>query len=93
MNGESGSSEYLRLDGNAAAGLLSEIFVSEPTAAVTTCAGCGATGLMATLLVYSHGMGTVMRCPRCEGVILRIGRTASSLWLDVTGARCIVFAT
>ena len=93
MNSEPASSEPLRLDGNAAAGLLGEIFSSEPTVAEATCAGCGTTGMMATLLVYSHGMGTVMRCPRCDGVILRIGRTASRLWLDVTGARCIVFVT
>lgn len=90
MNGEWTSAEPLRLDGNAAAGILGEIFATEPTVAQATCAGCGATGMMATLLVYAHGMGTVMRCPHCDAVVLRIGRTASSLWLDATGARCIV---
>jgi hypothetical protein len=90
MNSEWTPAEPRRLDGNAAAGLLSEIFVSEPTVAKATCAGCGATGMMATLLVYAHGMGTVMRCPHCDAVVLRIGRTASRLWLDMTGARCIV---
>ena len=33
----------LRLDGNAAGGLLNEIFPFEMTAAEATCGGCGAT--------------------------------------------------
>jgi hypothetical protein len=93
MNNEWTSAEPLRLDGNAAAGLLSEIFASEPTVARAICAGCGATGAIATLHVYAHGMGTVMRCPRCDAVVLRVGRTASRLWLDMTGARCFVITT
>ena len=31
------------LDGNAAGGLLSEVFAFEATAALTTCAGCAST--------------------------------------------------
>jgi uncharacterized protein DUF6510 len=93
MNTEFASAEPLRLDGNAAAGILSEIFAGEPTVARATCAGCGATGMVGTLLVYAHGMGTVMRCPRCDAVVLRIGQTSSSLWLDMSGARGIVFRT
>jgi Family of unknown function (DUF6510) len=87
------SSEPLRLDGNAAAGLLSEIFASEPTVALSTCAGCGATAMMGALLVYAHAMGTVMRCPACDGVVLRVARTRTQLWLDASGARCIVLPT
>jgi uncharacterized protein DUF6510 len=34
-------------------------------------------------------MGTVMRCPSCDGVVLRVARTATQLWLDTTGARRI----
>jgi hypothetical protein len=87
------TSESLRLDGNAAAGMLSEVFVSEPTVALSTCAGCGATAMMGALLVYTHGMGTVMRCPACDGIILRVARTEGRLWLDATGAKCIVLPT
>jgi hypothetical protein len=85
--------ESLRLDGNAAAGILSEIFASEPTVAVSTCAGCGATGMMGALLVYAHGMGTVMRCPNCDAIVLRVARTRTQVWLDVSGAKSIVFAS
>ena len=51
--------DALRLDGNAAAGILSELFVPDLTAARATCAGCGATRAVGALLVYAHGMGTV----------------------------------
>jgi hypothetical protein len=84
------ASEPLRLDGNAAAGILGEIFATEPTVAFSTCAACGATSMIGALLVYAHGMGTVIRCTRCEGVVLRIARVGRQLWLDASGAKCIV---
>ena len=84
--------DMLRLDGNAAAGVLSELFVPDLTAARATCAGCGATQAVGALLVYSHGMGTVMRCPGCDGVMLCVTRTATHLWLDATGAGRIIIA-
>ena len=64
----------LRLDGNAAAGLLSEAFGPEATGAAACCGGCGAKGPVGTLLVYGHGMGVVCHCPRCEQVMIRIAR-------------------
>jgi hypothetical protein len=84
--------DALRLDGNAAAGILSEIFVPDLTAARATCAQCGASGAVGALLVYAHGMGTVMRCPTCDGVVLCVTRTATQVWLDATGARRIIIA-
>jgi hypothetical protein len=85
---EAGSA--LRLDGNAAAGILSELFVPDLTAARATCAGCGSTREVGALLVYGHGMGTVMRCPNCDGIVLCVTRTATQVWLDPTGARRII---
>jgi hypothetical protein len=82
--------ETLRLDGNAAAGLLSEIFVPDLTAAKATCAHCGATRPVGALFVYARAMGVVIRCPGCDAVVLCIGRTPSALWLDCSGARHIV---
>jgi hypothetical protein len=82
--------EALRLDGNAAAGILSEVFAPDLTTARATCANCGATHAMGALLVYSHGMGTVMRCPSCDAVVLRIARPRAHLWLDLSGAKLVV---
>ena len=78
-----------RVDGNAAGGILSELFVPDFTVARAKCAGCGVTRTVGVLLVYAHGMGTVMRCPGCDGVVLRIARTPTHLWLDATGATSI----
>ena len=78
-----------RIDGNAAAGILSELFVPDLTVARAKCAGCGTTRTIGVLHVYAHGMGTVMRCPGCDGVVLRVARTPSHVWLDATGATSI----
>ena len=82
--------EEARLDGSAAAGILSEIFVPDLAAARATCAGCGVTRQIGALLVYAHGMGMVVRCPECDGVVLRVAHTPTELWLDMTGATCVV---
>lgn len=66
------SDEALRLDGNAAAGLLAEIFMYDMTSAQSTCASCGHTGPLAALLMYGGQTGIILRCPTCEGVQLRI---------------------
>jgi Family of unknown function (DUF6510) len=84
--------DALRLDGNAAAGILSEVFVPDLTTAHATCAGCGTTRALGALLVYAHGMGTVIRCPDCEAVVLRVARTPTRLWLDPSGTRVVVMA-
>lgn len=82
--------EAVRLDGNAAAGILSEVFVPDLTTARATCANCGTIRALGELLVYGRGMGTVMRCPSCDAALLRVARTPRQLWLDLTGARLIV---
>lgn len=79
-----------RVDGNAAAGILSELFVPDLTMARAKCAGCGTTRTIGALLVYAHGMGTVIRCPGCDRVMLRVVRTPTHMWLDATGAISIV---
>jgi len=84
--------DAVRLDGNAAAGLLSEVFVPDLTTARATCANCGTIRALGALLVYAHGMGTVMRCPGCDAVVLRIARTRTQLWLDATGAKLVVMS-
>jgi hypothetical protein len=81
--------ETQRLDGNSAAGLLSEIFVRDVTTARATCVGCGSTDSLGALHMYAQEMGAVLRCPDCECVVLRIVRTPTHVWLDATGSRAI----
>jgi uncharacterized protein DUF6510 len=85
--------EAERLDGNAAAGILSEVFVPDLTTARATCGNCGTIRALGALLVYAHGMGTVMRCPSCDAVLLRVARMPTRLCLDLTGAKLIVVGT
>ena len=80
-----------RLDGNAAAGLLDEIFRVEATTAIVTCAGCGSSGAVGEEHVYARGPGLVMRCPSCEAVLMRFARIRGRLVADVRGVRQMTF--
>ena len=77
--------EELRLDGNAAGGMLRELFARDVTAAMATCAGCGARAPVGALLEYGHDMGVILRCAQCDGALLRIARTPGWMRVDVSG--------
>ncbi len=79
----------LRLDGNAAGGLLGEIFGLEMTTALTTCTGCGSVGPVGTLMVYMHGMGTIIRCPHCDQALIRVAQVRGRYYLDLRGVRVL----
>jgi hypothetical protein len=83
------SDASLRLDGNSAAGLLSELFTAEMTTALGTCARCGATGPLGAVLVYAHAPGTVMRCPDCDAILACLVRARGGLVADLAGLRRI----
>jgi hypothetical protein len=80
--------DALRLDGNAAAGILREVFASEMTTAVGTCGGCGAVDAVGAVHVYVSA-GMVLRCPSCDAVLMRFVESESRLWVDLTGLRSI----
>ncbi len=75
----------LVLDGNAAGGLLHEIFGVEMTASLATCAHCGSRGAIARLQMYSQAPGVVLRCPACEQVVLRIVQAPEATYVDARG--------
>jgi hypothetical protein len=75
----------LRLDGNAVAGMLAELFGFDMTVARGGCAACGATNQLGGLLVYAHGMGVVLCCPHCGQYVLRVARGEGRWWLDPRG--------
>ena len=76
----------LRLDGNAAAGLLGEIFAFDITTTDVVCAGCGASGPVALLAVYGMEMGAILRCPGCDMAMIRVSHTRDGYWIDLRGA-------
>src|SRR5215211_3370919 len=51
-----------QLDGNAAAGVLAEIFTFEITTARVACVRCGAAGEIGSQMAYVSEIGTVVRC-------------------------------
>jgi hypothetical protein len=75
----------LHLDGNAAAGLLGEVFAFDVTVSLTSCAGCGAVNHVGAAVAYLHGMGAVLRCPGCGDALIRIARIAGRYRLDLRG--------
>jgi len=78
-----------KLDGNAAGGILQEIFPFEMTLVQATCTSCGATDAIGALAVYMHGMGTVVRCPSCDNVLIRVAHTKGRYWLDMRGVHVL----
>jgi ribosomal protein S27E len=82
----------LKLDGNAVAGILQEIFVHEMTMARTTCASCGAMGPLGGLAVFVHAPGTVIRCPVCDNVLMSIVHGGGRYWIELQGIRSLQFS-
>jgi Zn finger protein HypA/HybF involved in hydrogenase expression len=76
-----------RLDGNAAGGLLGEIFAFEMTSAQAACAGCGAVWRVGQTMVYAHELGTIVRCANCDNAMIRVGRGPGRYLLDMRGVR------
>ena len=77
--------EESRLDGNAAGGMLADLFTLDATGASATCAGCGRSAPLGALPEYGQGMGVVLRCATCDMAVLRIARTPGRLHVDFSG--------
>jgi hypothetical protein len=77
----------LRLDGNAAAGLLQEVFVHEFTSARGACAGCGAVGEMGAQHLYMapRSPGAVLRCAACDGILMVVVHAGGRFRLGLQG--------
>jgi hypothetical protein len=76
---------YDYLDGNAAAGELSNLFAMDVTAAEGQCAHCGAKRRFAEAHLYMRGPGIVARCAVCENVLLRLANVRQRMFLDARG--------
>ena len=74
------------LDGNAAAGMLHEIFGSDMTAVPSQCSHCGNVAEMGSTHAWMDGPGIVLRCSVCHGVVIRIVETPTARFVDARGA-------
>jgi hypothetical protein len=78
-----------RLDGNAAAGLLADVFAFEGTTAEATCEDCGRHAPVGALLLYAREMGAVLRCPSCGWLMITVTRLGGVMRVDLRGARVL----
>lgn len=78
--------ESRRLDANAAAGRLADVFVFDATVVQTRCSTCGMEAPLGHYHVYADAPGMVVRCPSCEKMVMRVAQTPGHTWLDMGGA-------
>ena len=83
----------LRLDGNAAGGLLQELFVHELTGARGACASCGAVAEIGAqhLYMYAQAPGAVLRCRSCQDVLMVLVQAAGRYRLGLRGFAWLEF--
>lgn len=65
-----------RLDGNAAGGILSEVFHDDVTAAEGVCRHCGRIGVLAEAVAELDDDGVILRCRGCRHTLLVYVRAA-----------------
>ena len=80
--------DELMLDGNAVAGMLTEVFAVEMTTATMTCGNCGMAGPVGAMHVF-RGAGIVMRCPNCDNVMAKIVEDGTRIWMNFTGMQAL----
>jgi hypothetical protein len=85
------SQRFSYLDGNAAGGEFSNMFVHDITTAAGQCSFCGTTRPFAEAHLYMQGPGIVARCPVCEHVLLRLVSVRQRLLLDMRGMTHLSF--
>ena len=81
------------LDGNAAAGELSNIFAMDVTAAEGQCAHCGVIKRFAEAHVYMQGPDLVARCSVCQHALLRLVNARERVFFDLHGMRSLILDT
>jgi hypothetical protein len=72
-----------RLDGNAAAGALADLFAVDLTTARSSCASCGTTSMLGAHHLYADAPALVLRCPHCSDVVLRYATQEGRILLDL----------
>ena len=71
--------EELRVDGNAIAGALGEVFVDEMTSARIACKGCGNVESVGAEHAYVQAPGIVLRCTHCDSALVVMTRTGGRM--------------
>jgi hypothetical protein len=81
----------LRLDGNASAGMLRQVFADELTTARGACAACGAIAEIGSQPLYMQTLspGGVLRCRTCGEVLMVLVRSDRRYRIGMQGLKWI----
>lgn len=80
-----GAVDIGRVDGNAASGVLSEIFTADMTLAQVTCRFCDLTGALAETTAEIDEASVTLICRGCSHTLLRCVKTSSGHDLSFPG--------
>ena len=80
------------LDGNAAAGVLRQIFVADFTTVQRVCQSCGDRNMAGACRSY-FGAGIVLRCPNCGDIALRVSPRDRELVFELRGTWTLTTTT
>ena len=69
------------VDGNAAAGMLWDVFGADVTALVGVCGGCGSTATLAEAVVEIDEMAAIVRCRACTHTLFTVLREGEQVRL------------
>jgi hypothetical protein len=87
-----GSIDIGRVDGNALAGPLSEIFRVDITMASGTCRSCAGTCILADAVVEADAVGLIVLCPTCTHTLFTVVRSPEGVRADLQGLAALSFA-
>ena len=76
-----------RVDGNALAGVLTEVFEGDVTARVGVCGGCGAAAPLAETVVELDDVAAIVRCRSCTHTLFTVLRDARGTRVVFAGLR------
>jgi uncharacterized Zn finger protein len=77
------------VDGNALAGVLSELFRFDVTTARVRCASCGDLAVLARAMVYGGEQGLVVRCGECGDALMVVIQVPGRTRIQLRGAAWI----
>jgi uncharacterized protein DUF6510 len=89
MDDVHGNGDPVPIDGNALGGLLGTFLGLDLTSAQVICTTCDREQIVAQLVVYAAGPGSVARCRGCSEVVVRAAVIRDDLVLDLRGTRTL----
>ena len=78
-----------RFDGNALAGMLSDLFVGDPTVMSGECSGCGVRAPLAEAVVEMTDHSAIALCRTCTHTLFTVIRTPSGVDLEIGAVRLL----